>query len=327
MGKVYLVGAGPGDPGLITYKGVQALKRADVVVYDRLVNPLLLYLAPKNAQLRYVGKAPQRHTLTQDQINQTLVELGNQDLNVVRLKGGDPSIFGRVGEEAAALTDAGILFEIVPGITSASATVYAGFSVTERLVSEKCLICTPTAKLVDFAQEPLAEISQGGSVVIYMGMERLAEVCQDFLTKKADPDLPVAVIQWESWGRQEKVVATLATVVSEVAEKDLHNPALVVVGPAAKGGASPSWFEQLPDFGKRLLYVTDQALTFDEMLNYTSKGMDFYPYYVGQAYDQRFDEVHERLAVDLQQYQVAYASPEAKAAFENLQGGLNHEHN
>ncbi|WP_368251545.1 uroporphyrinogen-III C-methyltransferase [Enterococcus sp. 2201sp1_2201st1_B8_2201SCRN_220225] len=327
MGKVYLVGAGPGDPGLITYKGVQALKKADVVVYDRLVNPLLLYLAPKKAVLHYVGKAPQRHTLTQEQINQKLVDLGSQDLTVVRLKGGDPSIFGRVGEEAATLTAAGVPFEIIPGITSASATVYAGFSVTERFVSEKCLICTPTAKLVEFAKEPLAKISQGGSVVIYMGMERLAEVCQHFLAQEADPNLPVAVIQWESWGRQEKVVATLATVVAKVAQKELQNPALVVVGPVAKNGEAPSWFEQLPDFGKRLLYVTDKALSFDDMLYYTSKGVDFYPYYVGQAYDQRFDDLHERMALDFKHYQVEYASAEAKTAFESLPGGLNHEGN
>lgn len=321
MGKIYLVGAGPGDPGLITFKGVQALAQADVVVYDRLVNPVLLYLAPKTAELLYVGKSPQKHTMGQEGINQTLVDLGQQGLNVVRLKGGDPSIFGRVGEEAATLVAAGLAYEIIPGITSASATVYAGFSVTERLISEKCLICTPTAKLVEFAAEPLAQISQGGSVVIYMGMERLEEVCQTFLAQGAAATLPVAVIQWCSWGRQQKVVATLDSVVAKVHEQDLHNPALVVVGPAAAKSAERSWFEQLPSFGKRLLYVTDQPMTFSEMTEYTAQGIDFYPYFVGDAYDERFDSLHQRWASDLQDYTVEYATPAAKTAFLKEQGG------
>lgn len=323
MNKVYLVGAGSGDPELLTIKGERLLKTADVVLYDRLVNPLLLYLAPDSAELIYVGKVPHKHGTIQDEIAAQMITHAVAHKQVVRLKGGDPSIFGRVAEEMAVLEENNIPYEVVPGITSAvAATVYSGFAVTERFVSEKCLICTPTAKLEAFEEEPLAQIAASGMVVIYMGMEKIEQLKQIFFAQGSPADLPVAVIEWGTWGRQKKAVGTLSTIIEEVQKQKIANPAMIAVGKTAAKAAVPSWFEELPQFGRKLIYVTEQPLMPAEMFQYTAQGCDFYPVYVGEAYDERFDDLHRRLLPLYEQYELVYAQQTAEKAFLQLKEKL-----
>lgn len=320
MTKVYLVGAGSGDPALLTIKGRRALEKADIVFYDRLMNPLLLYLAPKSAELVFVGKEPAHHAMKQEEIEAAMIKAAQAGKEVVRLKGGDPGFFGRVGEEMAALTQAGVSYEVYPGVTSASgASLYAGFAVTHRHLAEKCLIATPTAQLREFAAEPLAQIAAGGTVVVYMGMEQLAELIAILLQQEADPSIPVAVLQWGTWGRQKKAVGTLADIVEKVADAHLSNPALIIVGPTAAQAAEPSWFEELPRFGQRLVLVTDTPLSFDQLLDFTDAGADLYPVMVGAAADSRFDTLHRRLLPEYladSQVQMEYTSQTAAAAYQ-----------
>lgn len=325
MSQVYLVGAGPGDPQLLTLKGAQALKKAEVVLYDRLVNPLLLYLAPKSAELVYVGKKPHEHGTIQEEIGEKLLHYGKEKVTV-RLKGGDPSIFGRVAEEMAVLENADISYEVVPGITSAvSASIYAGFAVTERLISEKCFICTPTEKLQDFSKEPLGEIAKNGSVVVYMGMEKLEELVTIFLNQGSAKDLPVAIVEWGTWGRQKKAVGTLATITQKVLKKEIHNPALIVLGQSAKKAENISWFEKLPGYNKKIIYVTNEPLDLEKMFTYTSEGTDIYPVLVGEAYDSRFAELHERILKEYENYEMVYVGENAQKDFQTLKEKLFHE--
>lgn len=327
MTQVYLVGAGPGDPALISYKGMQALRQADVVFYDRLLNPLLLYLTTEETELIYVGKTPQQHAMTQREIEREMIRYARLGKTVVRLKGGDPAIFGRVGEEMQALAAAKIPYQVIPGISSVSAvSVYGGFSVTQRQIAEKVLICTPTAVLDDFAKEPLAQIAAGGSVVIYMGMEQLAAIVGIFLQQGSPAETPIAVVQWGTWGRQQKVVGTLATISQQVTAKGLTNPALIVVGPAVAAAKGDSWFETLPRFGQALIYVSREPLSFEEMLTYTEEGYDFYPVFVGSAFQKRFQKIHQRLLPQyLQRAQVRFAEADLALDWQQFQKNVLEE--
>ncbi|BCA84925.1 hypothetical protein EsVE80_04480 [Enterococcus saigonensis] len=321
MGKVTLVGAGPGDPALITYQGLRAIKNADIIFYDRLLNPILLYLAPAKAKLVYVGKAPDHHAYTQNEIQEKLIAAAQNYENVVRLKGGDPGIFGRVAEEIQPLIKAGITHAVYPGVTSASGvSVYAGFAVTQRHLSEKLLIATPTAQLQEFTQEPLAQLAKGGTVVLYMGMEKLSAVIEIMLNQGASETLPVAVVEWGTWGRQKKVVATIQTIVAAVEKADLHNPALIFIGPVAAKAAIKSWFEDLPRFGQRTILVSEKKLSFDELLTYTDEGVDLYPVFVGEAFDERFMTLHNRLLPALlkEEYEIIYQGKNAAVLFQNF---------
>lgn len=323
MGKVYLIGAGPGDPELLTLKGQRILSQADIILYDRLVNPLLLYWAPKTARLVYVGKAPRQSSWQQNKIMQQLVAYAAQYETVVRLKGGDPGIFGRVGEETAVLRQHQVAYELIPGITSGTAAaLYSGFELTKRLVSEKCLVCTPTAKLQQFKTEPLAQIAATGCVVIYMGMKQLPTIRAIFLEQGSPETLPVAIIQWATWGKQRKVVGTLATILDQVKRHQLTHPGLIIVGQSVTTAKLASWFENLPQFGRSLVYVSDQPLSMPVMLQYTAQGCDFYPVFVGAAYDPRFDDLHQRLLPDYLQAEIKCTSPAAAAGFKRFKNKL-----
>ena len=229
---VYLVGAGPGDPGLLTLRGAAALRRADVVVYDRLVGPTLLDLAPPGAERVYAGKAPGRNEMNQDEINALLVERGRGGHEVVRLKGGDPFVFGRGGEEAEALAAAGIPFEVVPGITSAvGAPAYAGIPVTHRGASTHFTVVTghedPTKEATDVDWGALAKV--GGTLVILMGAGRIGEIADRLVGSGLAPDTPVAAVRNGTRADQRTVRATLAT----VADAGVQAPAAIVVGEVA----------------------------------------------------------------------------------------------
>ncbi len=247
---VYLVGAGPGDPGLITVRGAELLGRADVVVYDRLAHPSLLNLAPIAALKIDVGKAPGRVAMDQDGINATLVEHGQTGTTVVRLKGGDPFVFGRGGEEAEVLIAAGIPFEVVPGITSAvAAPAYAGIPVTHRGLSTHFTVVTghedPAKGTTDTDWASLARA--GGTLVILMGAGRLESIVDLLIEHGRDPDTPVAAVRWGTRPEQATTRATLSTITA----LGVESPSAIVVGAVA--GLDLTWFEARPLFGRTIV--------------------------------------------------------------------------
>jgi uroporphyrinogen III methyltransferase/synthase len=247
---VYLVGAGPGDPGLLTMRGAELLGRADVVVYDRLASAALLELAPVGAELITAGKAPGQVDLTQEQINAVLVDKGATGAMVVRLKGGDPFVFGRGGEEAEALAAAGILFEVVPGITSSiGAPAYAGIPVTHRGVSTHFTVVTghedPAKDRTDVDWEALART--GGTLVVLMGAGRVGEIARRLIAGGRAPTTPVAAVRNGTRPNQHTVRTTLGA----LADAGIRAPSAIVIGEVA--GLDLGWFESRPLFGRSVV--------------------------------------------------------------------------
>ncbi len=231
-GKVYLVGSGPGDPELLTIKALRLIKEADVIVYDQLPGPEILALLPKSAELIDVGKYAGDHTLSQDEINRLLVDYALQGKTVVRLKGGDPYLFGRGGEEALELRKAGIEFEVVPGITSAIAVpAYAGIPITHRDSASMVTIITGHEQKKDGSMLDWEWLSQSlGTLVILMGVSTLGTYIPELMRYGSDPDTPVAII--ERGTRDDQVVTTgcLNTIVDIAKDRGVKAPAIVVIG-------------------------------------------------------------------------------------------------
>jgi len=271
IGRVYLVGAGPGDPGLMTVKGLTCLQRADAVVYDYLANPVFLDEAPVAAEKIYVGKTKGCHHTPQDEINALLVDLARRGKTVVRLKGGDPYVFGRGGEEALFLHDAGIPFEVVPGVTAGfAAAAYAGIPLTHRDYTTSLGLVTghekPEKKLSSLDWEKLA--TGVGTLVFYMGMANIETIAEQLVAHGRSPQTPVAIIRWATTPRQETLVADLATVVDQVRESGIQPPAIIVVGEVVALRERLSWFENRPLLGRRVLVTraADQAGSFAALL-------------------------------------------------------------
>ena len=253
---VHLVGAGPGDPGLLTLRGAEVLRRADVVVYDRLSAEELLDLAPARAERINVGKDPNGHSVPQAEIDALLVEHGLAGREVVRLKGGDPFVFARGAEEAAALEAAGVDYEVVPGITSAIAVpAYAGIPVTLRYSSTNFTVVTghedPTKARTDVDWEAVARV--GGTIVILMGVANLPEISRCLIDGGLSPDTPAAAVRWGTRPEQTTVRATLAT----LHEQALKPPSTIVVGEVAKERLE--WFEGRPLFGRTVVVTRTRA--------------------------------------------------------------------
>lgn len=245
--RVYLIGAGPGDPGLITIKGVECLRRADVVVYDRLVAPALLDYAPASAEKIYVGKASGAHTMSQAEINARLIEKARAGKIVARLKGGDPFVFGRGGEEALALAEAGIAFEIVPGVTSAiAAPAYAGIPVTHRGVAASFTVAT--GHRAD--ESPIPNL-HAPTLVFLMGVENLESIVTSLIEAGRDATTPAALVRWGTTPQQQTIIGTLANIVERA--RDLQPPAVLVVGEVVNLRERLQWFEKRPLLGKRIL--------------------------------------------------------------------------
>ncbi len=258
---VHLVGAGPGDPGLLTVRALALLQRADVVVYDRLSQASLLDLAPDHAERIDVGKAPGHLRLTQEEVNALLVERGKAGATVVRLKGGDPFVFARGGEEAAALASAGVPFDVVPGITSAIAVpAYAGIPVTLRHSSTSVTIVTgheePGAG-EDGTVDWRAVARVGGTIVVLMGVARIGRIAAELMAGGRSPDTPVAAVHWGTRPEQRTTRATLAT----IGEADLATPSTIVVGDVA--ATDLAWFENRPLFGRRIVVTRARAQASD----------------------------------------------------------------
>lgn len=249
-GRVIFVGAGPGDPGLLTIKGMQSLQTADVVIYDRLVSRNILEYCDSEAELIFVGKSPGDHTLRQDEINKLLIRRAKTGKLVVRLKGGDPFVFGRGGEEAEALAMAGIPFEVVPGVTSAVAVpAYAGIPVTHRDYASSFAIITGHEKE---SSGPLADkwraISPAADTLVFvMCMASLKEIISNLIAGGKSPATPVAVIADGTRTQQETVVGTLGDIVEKVADAGIGHPAITVVGEVVRLREKLKWFECLEE--------------------------------------------------------------------------------
>ena len=255
MGSVILVGAGPGDPGLLTQKGRQAIENAQVVVYDRLVSPAILSLIPKDAEKINVGKESSNHLVPQEEINRILLRKAQEDKRVVRLKGGDPFLFGRGGEELELLEAAGIPFQVVPGVTSAlSVPAYAGIPVTHRDFCSSVHIITGHARAgaelsIDFD----ALKRTGGTLVFLMGVTSLPKICKGLLDAGMAPDMPADVVERGTLPRQRKLVSTLERLPLEAEKAGVKSPAIIVVGKVCSLSNRFDWFDCLSLKGKTVV--------------------------------------------------------------------------
>ncbi len=271
-GKVYLVGAGPGDPGLITVKGLECIQTADVVIYDYLASSALLGFARPEAEIVYVGKKGGDHTLPQAAISALIAAKAAQGLTVTRLKGGDPFIFGRGGEEAEVLVKEQIPFEIVPGVTSAiAAPAYAGIPLTHRDHTSTLAFVTghenPEKRESSINWPHLAEGI--GTLVFLMGVKNLPNIVHNLTTNGMSPETPIALVRWGTTSRQVTVSGTLDTIVEQVAAAGLKAPAIIVVGDVVKLRNQLQWFEKRPLFGKKIVVTRarEQASDLVQALN------------------------------------------------------------
>ncbi|GHC07266.1 uroporphyrinogen-III C-methyltransferase [Cerasicoccus arenae] len=255
-GKVYLVGAGPGDPGLVTLRAKELIERCDALVYDYLANPDLLQWTKVGCEKIFVGKQPNLHAISQEEIEKILVKRAKAGESVVRLKGGDPFVFGRGGEEAETLQKDGVPYEIVPGVTAALASAaYAGIPLTHRNFSSSVSFLTghedPEKHEMHVDFEQFATV--GGTLCIYMGMGHLAEITARLLKAGLSGETPVAIVQWATTPRQRSLLSTLAKVATAKEEAGLSSPAVVIIGEVAKLSTKIGWFEQRPLFGRRVV--------------------------------------------------------------------------
>ncbi|PWU70403.1 uroporphyrinogen-III C-methyltransferase [Gracilibacillus dipsosauri] len=235
MGKVFLIGAGPGDPDLITVKGLKAIQAADVILYDRLVNKQLLQEAKPEAELIFCGKFPSLHLMKQETINQLLVQYGKENKMVVRLKGGDPFVYGRGAEEALILAENGIAYEVVPGITSGIATpAYAGIPVTHREIGRSLAMITGHSNNEEIKWKQLATAVD--TLAIYMGVSNLPFIVDNLIEGGKALETPVAIIQEGTTESQKVMIGNLLTIVALVEKHKIHNPAIIIVGEVVKIG-------------------------------------------------------------------------------------------
>ena len=276
-GKVFLIGAGPGDPGLITIKGLSHLKEADVVVYDRLLDESLLYVTPSSAEHIFVGKERGLQALTQDEINSLLVRKALEGKSVVRLKGGDPFVFGRGGEEALELKRNNIPFEVIPGITSAiAAAAYAGIPITQRQVATCFTVVSgsedPSKPESSIAWDVLAKT--GGTLAILMGWTALPSIMNTLQDNGLASDTPAALIQWGTWNKQRTVTGTIKTIAKLGIECGLKPPVIAIVGSVVNLRESLQWFDNRPLFGKKILVTRSRIQSSNLVSSLDSLGAD-----------------------------------------------------
>ncbi|WP_300363812.1 uroporphyrinogen-III C-methyltransferase [Hydrogenimonas sp.] len=246
MGKVYLTGAGPGDIDLLTVKALRVVREADVIIYDRLANPDILKEAKEGCEFVYVGKEDGRHTLPQDQINEVIYQNALKYENVVRLKGGDPLVFGRGGEEAKYLKERGIPFEFIPGVTSAiSVPAYAGIPVTHRGVAVSFKVVTGhEAPNKEHSQVDWESMKADETIVFLMGLHNLGNIAENLIRIGRDPNTPAAVISRGTTSEQKSVTGTLETIHEKVKSANLPTPALIVVGKVVELKKDLEWIDE-----------------------------------------------------------------------------------
>ena len=261
---VYLVGAGPGDTGLLTLRGAELLRRADVVVYDALVNRELLQLAPKTAEVIYGGKRAKEHAISQSELNDLLISKAKEGKAVVRLKGGDPYVFGRGGEEAEQLADAGVKFEVVPGVSSFVAVPnYAGVPLTHRGFASKITLITghedPAKEASSIDWQQVAKTP--GTKVIMMGTDRIGEIANTLVEHGMDSATPIAMVRWGTTGQQRSIEGTLATINDIAAREKIAPPTVAVIGEVVKLRNKLNWFEKRPLFGQHIVVTRTREQT------------------------------------------------------------------
>ncbi len=256
--KVYLVGAGPGDPDLITVKGRKVLQRADAVLYDHLANERLLDLAPSHAERVYVGKKRSAHEFTQDEITHMLIERVQRGLNVVRLKGGDPFIFGRGGEEIEALAAAGVAFEIIPGVTTPlGVAAYTGVPLTHREhTSAVTFVTGHNVEVIDWNRVGAAE-----TIVLFMGLVNIDAIAKELIRHGRSPATPAMAVRWATRPDQQTIVGTLGDLALRIHESGLKPPVTIVIGEVVALRDRFNWFERLPLFGKKIVITRDRRQT------------------------------------------------------------------
>ena len=277
QGIVYLVGAGPGDPGLITVKGQACIEQAEVIVYDYLASSHLLKFASPDAELLYVGKKGGDHTLSQEGINELIVAKAREGKIVTRLKGGDPFVFGRGGEEAQALIEAGLAFEIVPGVTSAiAAPAYAGIPLTHRQYTSTVAFVTghedptKTESSIDWPA-----LAQGmGTIVFFMGVKNLPHIVEQLTQHGMPAETPVALVRWGTTPRQQTVTGTMIDIVDRVKQAGLKAPAIIVVGDVVHLRDQMQWFEKRPLMGKRIVVTRAREQASDLVARLTALGAE-----------------------------------------------------
>ncbi|MBI5056731.1 MAG: uroporphyrinogen-III C-methyltransferase [Nitrospirae bacterium] len=277
-GKVYIVGAGPGDISLLTVKGLKCLQKAEVVVYDFHLNAQVLNYISRDAEFIYAGKRGGHHTMTQDEINRTLVEKSKEGKTICRLKGGDPFVFGRGGEEAETLANEGIEFEIVPGVSSAiAAPAYAGIPLTHRLYSSSLAI-VPGYEDENKKESSIdwARLATGvGTIVFLMAVKNIAHVCRQLIDNGRKPETPVAVVRWGTRPEQTTLVGDLKSIPGLVRENDIKPPAVMVVGDVVKLREVLKWYEKKPLFGQRILVTREHSYGFDTLEESGAEIIDF----------------------------------------------------
>ena len=254
-GKVWLAGAGPGDAGLLTWKVKQKMEEADVIVYDALISAEILSLIPDGKEWIYVGKRSGYHCVRQEEINQILVREAGAGKNVLRLKGGDPFVFGRGAEEAECLREEGIEFEIIPGVTSALAVpAYAGIPITHREFASSFHVITGHAKQgrnMELPYEALVRLN--GTLIFLMGITAMGEICQGLLQAGMDENMPAAVLERGTTSRQRKLVSTLSRLEEDAKNFQVETPAIILVGKLCALSETFEWVSSLPLWGKQIL--------------------------------------------------------------------------
>jgi uroporphyrinogen III methyltransferase / synthase len=277
-GKVYLIGAGPGDIGLFTLKGLRCLKKAEVVVYDFHLNAQILNYIDHDAEFIYAGKRGGHHAMTQDEINQALIDKAQEGKLVCRLKGGDPFIFGRGGEEAEALVDAGIEYELIPGVSSSiAAPAYAGIPLTHRKYSSSFAVITGN----EDADKEGSSINWGhlscsfDTLVFLMGVKNLQRIVSKLLENGKAPDTPVALVRWGTRPDQKTVVGTLADIADKAAAENIKPPAVMIVGNVVKLREKLKWYEKKPLFGQRVLITREFTQDYEPLEDLGAEVFEF----------------------------------------------------
>jgi uroporphyrinogen III methyltransferase/synthase len=314
-GHVYLVGAGPGDPGLISVKGAHLLAHADLVLYDEILDARLLELASDNCEKIFVGKRGRRKGPTQEQINELLVLHARAGRSVVRLKGGDPYIFGRGSEEGARLRAEGIPFEVVSGVSAASgALAYAGIPLTHRGITSTAVLVTghedPAKPIPSVDWAMLAKLQC--TLIIFMGARRIGEVAEVLIQNGRSSSTPVSVIEWGTWPRQQTLVTTLENLAEKSREHGLQSPAIIAIGEVVKLRDQLNWFENKPLFGRRILVTRsrEQAGGLRLLLETEAAEVHCLPLLEFRAPD-RWDEVDRCLRALTDYHWVVFTSPNA----------------
>ncbi|MBT7454031.1 MAG: uroporphyrinogen-III C-methyltransferase [Gemmatimonadetes bacterium] len=319
-GCVYIIGAGPGDPGLLTVKGWRFLSEADIVFYDDLLDPRVLELAPPACERVYAGHRggrPTESTRRQDDLNQQLIDAARAGHRVVRLKGGDPYVFGRGGEEAIALRDAGIPFEVVSGVSAAMAVpAYAGIPLTHRGVAQTATLVTghedPSSANVDWASLARA----GGTLVIFMGSRRVGAITRTLIEAGRAETTPAAAIQWGTRPQQRTITATLATLEQEMATAQLRAPVLLVVGEVVAQRQALEWFEGRPLFGRRILITRSREQCRPLRLLLEAEGGEVFELPMLQLSDPEDAAPLDKALTQLQKFQwIIFTSPNAVSYF------------